>query len=102
MLRKRTLFLAVCLCYSVLAKSQTENKLEKKSYTTNSIGTLEAPKLDGILDDAAWGVVEWTSDYVQNEPDNGAAPTEQTKIKIVYDDKKLYIAAHCLDAEQIK
>lgn len=102
MLHKRTLLLIVCLCYSVLAKSQTENKSKKRSYTTNPIGTLEAPKLDGVLDDAAWGVVEWTSNYVQNEPDNGAAPTEQTKIKIVYDDKNLYIAAHCLDSEPDK
>ena len=54
------------------------------------------------LDDAAWEVVEWASDYVQYEPDNGAAPAEQTKFKIVYDDKNIYIAAYCLDSEPDK
>jgi hypothetical protein len=73
-----------------------------KSYTTKSIGQNSAPKLDGVFDEEVWDLVEWTSDYVENQPDNGTAPTEQTKFKIVYDEKNLYIAVRCYDAEPNK
>lgn len=78
---------------------EKEQKIEKRSYTTNSIGTAEAPKIDGVIDETSWDLVEWTSDYVQNQPDNGKPPTEQTKMKIVYDDKNLYVAFVCLDKD---
>lgn len=40
-------------------------------------------------------MVEWTSDYVEFQPDVGTPPTEQTKMKILYDDKNLYVAFKC-------
>ena len=42
---------------------------------------------DGVLDEAAWNLVEWTTDYLEFQPDVGTAPSEQTKMKIIYDDK---------------
>jgi len=68
---------------------------EKRVYTTTSVADREPIKIDGILDDAAWEAVEWTTDYVENQPDIGTAPTEQTKMKIVYDDKNIYFAFRC-------
>ena len=83
-------------------KNENQEKPATRSYTTKHIGTNEAPKIDGILDEAAWASVEWTSDYVQNQPDNGAPPTEQTKFKVLYDDKNIYFAFLNLDAEPDK
>ncbi len=109
MSRKLILAHLLCLSYSILAFSQTDvdsskeqTDPEKRVYTTNSIKNGTAPRLDGVFDEAVWDEVEWTSDYVENEPDNGTAPTEQSKLKIVYDDKNLYIAVHCLDADPDK
>ncbi|MAZ73604.1 MAG: hydrolase, partial [Flavobacteriaceae bacterium] len=77
-------------------ESETNSKLmTKRSYTTVSVGTTASPKIDGKLEEPAWNLVEWTSDYVEFEPDNGTAPTEQTKMKIVYDEKNLYVAFKC-------
>jgi len=83
-------------------KNEDQEKPATRSYTTQHIGTNEAPKIDGIMDEAAWDSVEWTSEYVQNQPDNGAAPTEQTKFKVLYDDKNIYFAFLNLDAEPDK
>jgi hypothetical protein len=106
MFRKNVIFIFVLSCYHFVAYSQTETtsetektKIDKRVYTTNSIGDNAPPKLDGILDDAAWDRVEWANDYVENQPDNGTAPSEQTKFKIVYDDKNLYIGVLCLDKD---
>ncbi len=83
-------------------KNEDQEKPATRSYTTQHIGINEAPKIDGIIDEAAWDTVEWTSDYVQNQPDNGAAPTEQTKFKVLYDDKNIYFVFLNLDAEPDK
>jgi len=76
-----------------------ETPAERRTYTTKSIGNTEAPSIDGSVDDAAWDLVEWTSDYVQWEPDNGVTPTQQTKMKIVYDEKNLYVAFYCYESD---
>ena len=56
---KYVLFLFVCLCYCFIASSQTETtskdletNFDRRVYTTNSFGTAEAPKIDGIIDEA--------------------------------------------------
>ena len=73
----------------------TSQNFPKRSYTTVPIGAKEAPKIDGELTEPAWNLVEWTTDYVEFEPDNATPPTEQTKMKILYDEKNLYVAFKC-------
>ena len=55
--------------------------------------------MDGILDEESWNLVEWTTNFTEFEPDVGTAPTEQTKMKIIYDDKNLYVAFKCYQAD---
>ena len=92
-------------CFSALGISQESNKNEnqqkptQRNYTTQHIGSNEAPKIDAIFDESVWNTVEWASDFTQYTPDNGKAPTEQTKFKIVYDDKNIYFAVLSFDAE---
>ena len=52
-----------------------------------------AIKLDGQIDDAAWQKAAPITDFVQKEPNEGAAPSEPTEVRIVYDDSSLYIGA---------
>jgi len=52
-----------------------------------------APKVDGLLDDAAWIHAEPVSDFVQKIPIEGAAPTVSTEVRLMYDDAALYVAA---------
>lgn len=95
-------FLCIFLCYYLQAQSTSDStitKYERRIYTTASVTSMEPIKVDGLLDDIGWNAVEWTSDYVEFEPDNGSAPTEQTKMKIVYDEKNLYIAFRCYQAD---
>lgn len=84
-----------------LAQSSEEPKLKinpiKRSYTTTSVQDRGIIKIDGIPDDEAWEAVEWTSDFVEWEPDNSTPPTRQTKMKIAYDDKNLYVAYRCYE-----
>ena len=78
---------------------ETPTSYEKRVYTTKSIQDSEGIAIDGSLDEAAWNAVEWTTDYIEFEPDVGTPPTEQTKMKIVYDDNNLYVAFKCYQAD---
>ena len=61
------------------------------------------PKIDGRLDDACWqqkGI--WDGGFIQQQPHQAASPSQQTEIKILYDDKYLYFAIICHDNEPEK
>ena len=55
--------------------------------------------LDGKANDPGWAGAEWTSDFTQNQPDEGAKPSAQTRFKMVWDEAFLYIAFECDDPE---
>ncbi len=48
------------------------------------------PVLDGRIDEAQWALAEVVSDFVQKEPNNGAAPTKRTEVYVLYDEEHLY------------
>jgi hypothetical protein len=79
-----------------------QSKPDKRIYTTKPIEGSIPITIDGSIDESTWDLVDWTSDYVEFQPDNGTPPTEQTRFKILYDDKNLYIAARCYDVEPDK
>ena len=59
----------------------------------------QAPAIDGRLDDAIWRNAAVIDTFVQEEPIEGAAATEQTEVRVAYDSEKLYfgIYAHYRD-----
>ena len=57
------------------------------------------PVIDGILDDTVWQGVEPINDFIQSDPLEGQPATERTEVRIIYDDKALYVAVMCYDSE---
>lgn len=53
----------------------------------------EAPHIDGDLSDAAWKSAIPTGDFVQNEPKQGVKATHRSTVRMVFDDKALYLSA---------
>jgi len=82
-------------------KAKSDNK--KKSIEAFSIET-EDIKLDGKLDESFWNSISGISDFLVQEPIEGGIPTENTVIKVAYDNKYLYIGAifYDSDPEEIK
>ena len=61
---------------------------------------IDAPlRLDGALDDGVYEDVAAVSGFIQQVPNNGAAPTELTEVWLFYDDENIYVAARCWDSE---
>jgi hypothetical protein len=57
----------------------------------------EVPSIDGRLDDAAWKLGEWGGGFTQQIPVEGAAPSQPTELKILYDDRHVYFAVRAWD-----
>lgn len=76
----------------------TTNTKPVRIYTTARLSTAK-PTIDGVLNDPCWQTGEWSGDYTQWIPKEGDTPTEQTQMKILYDDKNLYVALRAFDKE---
>ncbi len=59
-------------------------------------------KLDGVLDDEVWKIAPPVSGFVQAEPKESEAATEDTEVRMAFDADSLYIAAYCHDREPAK
>ena len=57
----------------------------------------EAPKLDGVLDEALWQKAPVTEPFVEFEPTPGRPEKHRTEVRVVYDDAAIYIGAHLHD-----
>lgn len=55
--------------------------------------------LDGVLDDEAWRGADPISGFIQSMPNAGAPATEETVVRVLYDQENLYIGALLLDSE---
>lgn len=57
------------------------------------------PLIDGDLSDPIWQQAEVITDFHQSRPGDGAVPSEETEVYVLYDDDALYIAARMYDSE---
>ena len=78
-----------------VAAQQDAPATPRRVYQTRRTET--PPHLDGLLDDPAWDLVEWSGDFVQRDPAEGEPPTRQTEFKMVYDDEAVYFAFRAFD-----
>jgi hypothetical protein len=61
--------------------------------------TTEKITLDGLLDEAIWSTADSLDGFIQSQPDAGRAATERTVVRIVYDDRYLYVGARLYDSD---
>src|SRR4051794_35999407 len=50
-------------------------------------------KIDGAPDEAAWAAAPWSDDFVDIEGDAKPRPRFRTRMKMLWDDEALYVAA---------
>ena len=69
----------------------------KKQYHTQLTDHADL-KWDGIPDEALWDKAEWAGDFIQYQPNEGAAPAQPSQFKILYSEKFLLIAYRAFDS----
>jgi len=62
-----------------------------------AVRAVPPPVIDGRLDDPVWASAVPVGGFLQRDPDEGKPATEDTRIRVAYDDHALYVAAEMLD-----
>lgn len=97
----KPIYILVIFLFSIHISAQSD-KENKKNYKTLFVD--RAPKIDGVLDDAAWQNANIATDFVMFRPTSGLAEPEKIKseIKIVYDNDAIYFAAYLYDDKPLE
>src|SRR5688572_11656096 len=61
---------------------------DRRLKATKAQGRIE---LDGRLDESSWGQAPLATNFLQNDPNEGQPATFETEVKLLYDDRALYI-----------
>lgn len=77
------------------------SKSPVRQYTTSRL-IASRPHIDGQLSDACWREGDWSGNFTQWIPKEGAAPSQPTEVKVLYDDKSIYVAIRAFDTEPEK
>lgn len=81
------------------SQAQTQDSISRKKIEINRTHT--SPKIDGVLDDAAWEQASIATNFVERMPNNGKPIPDnlKTDVKIIYDDLGIYFGAHMQDPD---
>lgn len=85
-------FLVTGMAYAAQGDSEDEARRISSHYVEASI------IFDGYLTEPDWDKAQPATDFRQREPDEGAAATEKTEVRFLYDDENLYIGIMCYDS----
>ena len=77
--------------------SASDNQRER--YTIPAVRVDQPPKIDGVLDDDVWKKAPLVEQFTQQEPKEGAAASERTEVRVLYDGKTLHIGVHAFDLQ---
>jgi hypothetical protein len=92
-----------CLVVSPIALSaqHSADSIPPNAYLATRTET--APVIDGFLEDDCWEKTgRWSGTFVQQQPNEGSPATEETRLKILYDNHSIYVAFRALDSEPEK
>lgn len=101
-MNKKILFivLQIFISSNLFAAFATDSISVKKRVDAYRINT--PITVDGKLNEAIWANAQEANDFIQHEPYNGAAPTEKTSVKVLFDDDAIYIGARLYDSDPLK
>ena len=79
--------------------SASNSPAERRTMAAVRMTADDSITLDGRLDEGVWMRAVPATNFRQRDPDNGAPATEQTEVRFVYDDDKLYMGVTLFDSE---
>ncbi len=71
----------------------------RPSVAAPRIEASQAPTIDGDLSDPIWANAAIIDDFAQTDPVPGAAPSERTVVRIMYDENNFYLNVYAYDSE---
>lgn len=88
-----------CLTLFAQENTKTTNPTTAESKTTEAVRIENPLKIDGVLGEPEWLNVPVATDFVENQPTPGTAPTYTSEVKVTYDNTAIYIGAKLYDSQ---
>src|SRR3954471_993579 len=92
---------AISICTLALLGSVASAQTVQTSSSTLPIATAASATgsitVDGKLTESAWSQATPITDFHQQQPKEGAAPSERTEVRVLFDERAIYIGARMYD-----
>lgn len=69
------------------------------SATARAVPLTEPIQVDGVLDEEVWQSAPPASDFVAQQPTEGAPPQEPTEVRVLFDQEALYVGARLYESD---
>lgn len=89
------IFITCCMSY---AGGLDTLRLKNQNLKIYASRISQKINLDGLLNETFWKKINGVDSFIQRDPDEGVPPTQNTIVKIVYDDAALYVGAQMYDS----
>ena len=99
------LFLFIALFFSTSslgAQAPQAGPTDRRTIVAVRMNGDESIQLDGLLEEPIWQRSLPATEFVQQDPVHGGAPTERTEVRIVFDEEHFYMGVICFDSEPDK
>jgi uncharacterized protein DUF5916/cellulose/xylan binding protein with CBM9 domain len=73
----------------------SEGMFDLQTYTIKQ--TSVAPEIDGLLNDAVWDSANVADNFIQFLPQSGAPGSQKTEVRVLFDERYIYVAARMFD-----
>ena len=79
--------------------AQQQFSWDNNAHSIHALRLTDGIKIDGKLDEPVWSQAEAATDFRQQEPNEGSPATEKTEVRLLFDEKNIYIGIHAFDSE---
>ena len=87
------------ICVALLIFASPIFAQENETRRIRVLHITEPIKIDGRLNELAWSQAGPATDFRQQEPNEGEPASEKTDVRLLFDDKNLYVGVHAFDSE---
>ncbi len=88
-----------CWAAAGCALAQAEASVDAPALSAHRLQAGEQLRLDGRLDHPAWRRAAVHRQFFQKSPDTGETPPQDTRVRVLYDDRALYLGIEALDPQ---
>ncbi|MEW6751082.1 MAG: DUF5916 domain-containing protein [Candidatus Latescibacterota bacterium] len=92
-------FVAAGVVLGLAPRPSLAQTLPEPRTATAARASPHAPRIDGVLDDAAWQQAPLQEGFQQRDPAEGEPASERTAFQVAYDEQALYVGVRCFDCE---
>src|SRR5437588_7063998 len=84
---------------STSAKPAQEPQKSPKGRRIQAVRVADAIKIDGLLDEPDWSLAQPATQFLQQQPTEGAPASERTEVRVLFDDKNIYFGIRAFDSD---